>query len=346
VNVRAWIRALALSAAVALASLLLPSVALAHGPNAPVATSFRAVVDTVPAGGRIEAKVVDGDRRLWLRVDRRTTLVVLGFQREPSIRFDRAGADVNLASPTTYLNQPLLRYRVRLPSASATPRWRRVTRAHTYAWHENRLHALERVARRGGAHVVGRWSVPIAVGGATAAIAGTLAYVPRPPAWTWLGAVVVGLGAILVAAWLERRRDGLSAVVGVVALAATTVARLGRELYGRPDISLTNVILAALTCLVALGLLAGLLIARGERRRPVTLVVGGFALYQGLTLLAMLTKGVVLSALSADVERAAVALALSAGVAALTLAVFGEILSRGPQALSPRAAPETAPQRF
>jgi hypothetical protein len=38
-----------------------------------------------------EAKVVDGDRKLWLRVAAGSTLIVLGFQREPYIRFNRQG---------------------------------------------------------------------------------------------------------------------------------------------------------------------------------------------------------------------------------------------------------------
>jgi hypothetical protein len=50
------------------AALLFPATALAHGRNVPVATSFQAKVDQVPTGASVEAKVVDGDRKLWLRV--------------------------------------------------------------------------------------------------------------------------------------------------------------------------------------------------------------------------------------------------------------------------------------
>ena len=119
-----------------LAVLLFPATALAHGRNAPVASSFRAKVDQVPTGASVEAKVVDGDRKLWLRVPSSSTLIVLGFRREPYIRFDQAGVAVNLRSPTTYLNQPRLQYAPQGTSASAPPEWKRVTRAHTYSWHE------------------------------------------------------------------------------------------------------------------------------------------------------------------------------------------------------------------
>ena len=43
-----------------------PGVAVAHGPVAPIATSYEARVAQVPAGA--EAKVIDGDQRMWLRV--------------------------------------------------------------------------------------------------------------------------------------------------------------------------------------------------------------------------------------------------------------------------------------
>jgi hypothetical protein len=327
---------LAAGIAVAAATLLFPSVAFAHGPTAPVATSFRATVTAIPADMKVDAKVVDGDKKLSLRVDSKTTLVVLGFAREPYIRFDPAGVEINLRSPTTYLNQPRLKYPAHRPSASAPPRWKRVTAAHEYSWHENRLHALERIAHGGALHVVGRWSVPIEVDGKRTAIDGTLSYVPGPPAWAWPAGVVAGLVAFLAVVWLARRREAADALLGAVALAATLVARLGRELYGRPDVSLTSLLLAVLTCLVAVALLAGLLATRRERRRPVGLLVGGFALYQALTLVATLTNGVVLAALPADMERLAIAVALSSGVATLIYAIFGE------SAELARAAPRPA----
>ena len=41
---------------------MLPAAAQAHGPTAPVATDYVAVVDHVPPG--VDAKVVDGDLRM------------------------------------------------------------------------------------------------------------------------------------------------------------------------------------------------------------------------------------------------------------------------------------------
>lgn len=308
-----------------LAALLFPATALAHGRNAPVATSFRAKVDHVPTGAAVEANVVDGDRKLWLRVPSSSTLIVLGFRREPYIRFDQAGVAVNLRSPTTYLNQPRPQYAPPGTSASAPPDWKRVTGAHTYSWHENRLHALERLVHGGDARVVGRWSVPVEVRGEAGAIAGTLSYVPGPGRGVWLLAVIAAAAVALAAA---RNRQAAEVVLSILALAAALVARLGRELYGRPGVSVTSLVLAAVSCVLAFVLLRALLTARGERRQLVALLIGGLALYQGLTLAPTLTKGFVLAALPANVERAAVATALACAVATLAVGMFAEAFER------------------
>jgi hypothetical protein len=308
------------------AALLFPATALAHGRNAPVATSFRAKVDQVPTGASVAAKVVDGDRKLWLRVPSSSTLIVLGFRRDPYIRFDAAGVELNMRSPTTYLNQPRPQYAPPGTSASAPPHWHRVTRAHAYSWHENRLHALERLVHGGDARVVGRWSVPVEVGGEAGAIAGTLSYVPGHGRGVWLLAVIAAAAVALASA--ARNRQAAEVVLSVLALAAALVARLGRELYGRPGVPVTSLVLAAVSCVLAFALLRALLTTRGERRQLVALLIGGLALYQGLTLAPTLTKGVVLAALPANVERAAVATALACAVATLAVAMFAEAFER------------------
>ena len=304
-----------------LAALLFPATAMAHGRNAPVATSFRAKVDQVPARA-FEANVVDGDRKLWLRAPSGVTLTVLGFNREPYIRFEPAGVYLNLRSPTYYLNRPRPLYAPAGTSASASPDWKRVTHGHTYSWHENRLHALERLVNGGKARTVGRWSVPIELGARRSVIAGTLSYVPGPRGWVWPLAVIAAIGVALAAAALRRRHAEVA--LPVLALAAALVARLGRVLFGRPEVPASSLAVAAVSCVVALALLWALFKAGGERRQLVALVIGGLALYQGLTLAPTLSKGVVLAALPASIERAAVATALACAVA--TLAV---VVSRG-----------------
>jgi uncharacterized membrane protein YcfT len=166
----------------------------------------------------------------------------------------------------------------------------------------------------------------VKLGGRVGAIAGTLSYVPGPRPWLWPAAAIAAAALALAAA--TRRRRAAEVVLSVVALAAALVARLGRELYGRPDVPATSLVLVAVTCLLAVALLGRLLAERGERRQLVALVIGGLALYQGLTLVLTLTRGVVLAALPADVERAAVTATLACGVATLVVVVFAEAFER------------------
>ncbi len=70
----------------------------AHGPIAPTASSYFAKVLGLPAG--LDAKVIDGDLRMWLSVPSSETLVILDYRRAP-YRFSRAGVDVNRNSCTT-----------------------------------------------------------------------------------------------------------------------------------------------------------------------------------------------------------------------------------------------------
>jgi hypothetical protein len=65
-----------LAACLALAAF--PRVAAAHGPVTPIATSYLARIGQDPAG--VEAKVVDGDQRLWLRVSTGQTVVVWDYR--------------------------------------------------------------------------------------------------------------------------------------------------------------------------------------------------------------------------------------------------------------------------
>ncbi len=77
--------------------------AAAHGPVAPIASSYLARVGSVPAG--VEAKVVDGDQRMWLQVRRGLTLTVLDYRGAPYLRFSSSGVEVNENSAMYYLNQ-------------------------------------------------------------------------------------------------------------------------------------------------------------------------------------------------------------------------------------------------
>ena len=103
----------------------LPGRASAHsGVTAPAATRYRAKITSVP--NPIEAKVVDGDQRLWLSVPPRLPVTVIGLRGEPYLRFSSGGIDVNRRSPTYFLNRARPALPPDLP-AGAQPDWRRIS---------------------------------------------------------------------------------------------------------------------------------------------------------------------------------------------------------------------------
>jgi hypothetical protein len=71
----------------------LPGSASAHGPVAPIALDYLARVRSLPEG--LDAKVVDGDQRMWLRAPSSETVVVLDYRGAPYVRFSGSGVEVN-----------------------------------------------------------------------------------------------------------------------------------------------------------------------------------------------------------------------------------------------------------
>ena len=136
----------ALMLAVALATAwVLPGLAEAHGPVAPVALDYLARAGSLPAG--IDAKVVDGDQRMWLQAPPSETVVVLDDAGAPYVRFSGPGVEVNHNSAMWYLNQtPFALTPPPGLGARTPPKWEPVNSGHAYGWHDGRLHALATVA--------------------------------------------------------------------------------------------------------------------------------------------------------------------------------------------------------
>ena len=173
-----------------------PGVAVAHGPVAPIATSYEARVAQVPAGA--EAKVIDGDQRMWLRVGQSETLLVLDYRGAPYLRFSRSGVAVNHNSAMYYLNQTPAEVPPSNLRPTTAPRWSSVSGGHAYSWHDGRLHALATVALAPGASYVGRWSIPVRIDGRAGAIAGGLWHA-SDPSIVWFWPIVVLLACVLAA---------------------------------------------------------------------------------------------------------------------------------------------------
>ena len=293
-----------------------PGVAAAHGPVAPIATSYQARVAQAPAGA--EAKVIDGDQRMWVRVEPSETLVVLDYRGAPYLRFSRSGVAVNRNSAMYYLNQTPAEVPPSNLRPTTAPKWSSVSDGHDYSWHDGRLHALATVALAPGASYVGRWSIPVRINGHVGAIAGGLWHA-SDPSIVWLWPIVVLLACVLAArrvrsAQLDRI---LARVLAVAALIASAVVAVGRELHGRPGVSVLGAItLAIILALVALGLRRVLFQDAGYFTY---FAVAFLALWEGLQLLPTLTHGFVLAAVSPFIARGATVISLGCGIGLLLI---------------------------
>jgi len=314
-------RLCAVIAAIAIAAAL-PGVASAHvGRTLPVATDFTARILAVTPG--LHAVVVDGDQSLWLRVPAASTATVPGTLGEPLLRFDPGGVWLNLRSPTAQADG-IDRFALR-PAASPTapPLWHRVTSGHAYRWHEHRLHLLEPLAHgRDTAGALGPWAVPVVVDGRRGGVRGVLDYTPPGAGWAWLGgAIALAVAAAVAATRWPQALTGL-------AIAATALAwalRIGRELYGRPSVGAVGYGGVALTCAIGAALLYGLTRRDTSVRRFTAFLVGFCALYEGLTMLPLLTHSIALSALPTRAARVLEVFLLAGGIGTLVGSIFGAV---------------------
>lgn len=318
---KARIRARRLSIAVALAgclTLIVPRVALAHGPLNPVASDYIATLAHVPAP--LQAHVVDGDLRMWLRAPPRLTVIVLGYNGVPYLRFSRRGVQANTNSSMYYLNLT--------PPVNPPPsftrgkpvRWRLISGGHQYEWHDGRLGALATVAVAASTRYVGRWQIPLEVDGRLVSMSGPVLHRPAPSI-LWFWPIVVVLACFLAglrvrSPELDRR---VARALGIVALLAFVTVAVGRSLHGRPTVTVFQWIELMISLSFAAWALLRLL--RGRAGNLLLLVVAFFALYAGILTIPTLTHGYVLLAVPPFLGRTAAALCLGT-VPALALSVM------------------------
>ncbi len=309
--------------AAALAGLLLaagasPSAAQAHGPIAPIATSYLARVRSLPPG--LDVKVIDGDLRMWLRAAPSETVVILDYRGAPYLRFSSSGVEVNQNSAMYYLNQTPAEVVPSGLTRSTAPRWSQVSGGHEYGWHDGRLHALAAVALSPGVTYVGRWTVPVLVNGHLSVVSGGLWHADDPPL-VWFWPIVVLLACVLAARRLHRSAldRSIARALAVAALIATAIGGAGRELHGRPTVSVGQLILlASILAFVVWGLRRVLLARAGYFGY---FVISFVTLWVGGVLIPTLLNGFVLMAVPAFVARAATVTCLASG-AGLALVAF------------------------
>jgi hypothetical protein len=214
-----------LSLVCALAALVLAPTADGHG-QVLIQKGYVSSVSAIsPNVLGLFANVLGGDDRLRLSNYSGKTIVVLGYQDEPYLRFEKSGVFENMRSPAAYLNRSRhpRGLRPELADPEARPRWRRVATGATFAWRDHRIHWMKpgpppgvrkdplRIQR------IFAWRVPGRVDGTPFAVTGILGYSPQfapasgRPAWLLpVAAAALGLalaaGAALMVGLGARRR--------------------------------------------------------------------------------------------------------------------------------------------
>ena len=296
----------------------LPNAATAHGPVAPVATSYLGRVTHAPIG--VDAKVVNGYLWLWLRVPANLSLVVLDYRGAPYVEFSRAGVFLNENSEMYYLNSSPVQTPPRYITPNTPPMWRHFSDEHEYAWHDGRIGALASTVIPPGTSYVGRWSIAAFVKGRLTAITGTLWHAPGPSlVWFW---PIVVLIACVLAAWRLHKVEldvRLSRVLAIAVLAAIGVGAVARQLYGRPGVPAVQVVLAAILVAFAVWGIARALLGRAGFIQH--LITAGIAFWIGLELLPTLLHGYVLTAGPPVMARTAAVLCLGGCVVLVPLSI-------------------------
>ena len=294
-----------------------PPNAAAHGPVAPVATSYLARIKSLPPG--LEAKIVDGYVRIWLKVPRNQTVVVVDYVGAPYLRFTQNGVAINHNSSMYYLNQtPVAEAPPADLKRTTPPQWHMISDGHTYEWHDGRLQDLANQALLPDTSYVGQWQIKLIVDGQTAFITGALFHHARPSIiWFW---PIVVLLVCVFAGWRLKRPELdrlIARWLGVAAIAGFSVAAVARGLHGRPGVPAGQVVELGVVLAFAAWALYRIVVDR-PGYFPY-FAIAFVALWEGFNTAGTLINHYVLLALPAAVSRAAAVACLGAGAAILLL---------------------------
>ncbi|RZU52306.1 hypothetical protein EV385_4156 [Krasilnikovia cinnamomea] len=314
---------LALILAVAGALVAPATPASAHGGDAPDATAYRVTVSGVtPPEPGLTVRAMEAGARLELINHTGHPVEVLGYSGEPYLEVRPDGTFENLNAPTTYLNRTLAGD-TPVPAGvdpAAPPRWARVSAGPSVRWHDRRARWLgdglppAAAADPTRTHRISDWAVPLRAGTRTFAARGTVDWVPPPRAWLWwLGAALLAVAVAAAGRWHGRAAGALAVLAGGIALGYAT----SRALAGSS--AMPPALVAA-----ALAVLAGTL-ALTRRAAAFPLALGGvaLALFAGVAETGVWRQAVVDAPGPAWSARAAVLVALGAGLGTAVTGVAG-----------------------
>lgn len=325
--------AVVVAAVAALVATAGPAGADPAGPS-----DFRSEVTGIePAVEGVEARIRGGDSFLELEVAEGVEVVVAGYQGEPYLRFRPDGTvERNRLSSATYLNEDRVgavtvpaEVAAAMEDPDAEPDWKRVGDGGTYAWHDHRVHWMSQASppvprgeRVGGAY--DPWRVPIAVDGVDAAVLGTLTYEEAVSPIPWLAlAVVTAAGLTLAAKHVGGLRLAAGALVAVAGLAVVT----GRDEWASTPDGAGNPLLWALPVVAVVA--AATAVALAARFAGVVGALAAVAALSGWAIFRFeaLLKPVLPGELPPSLDRASLALALGASVAAAAVALTSGALA-------------------
>jgi hypothetical protein len=294
-----------------------------------------AVTGIVPEVEGVAADIRGGDAFLELTVDEGVTVIVMGYEGEPYLRFSPDGTvERNRLSTATYLNDDRRGEGVTFPpevtaaDADTPPEWEPVATGGTYAWHDHRVHWMEDASPNvdRGSLVEGAydpWRVPIVVDGAAAEVQGTLTYEESVSPLPYVGLAVIVAGLLIFygrgrALWVP------ATLLVVVSLAATIVG--WADYQSTPDGG-GNPLLWGLALAALVAAIGALVFAR--HRVGVVLALASVAALSGWALFRVqaLLKPVLPTELPFAVDRTTLALALGVSIAAAYLTVTSGILA-------------------
>lgn len=280
----------------------------AHGKAPTVATDFVATVTSIGGGSTgVKADVLGAYQRLRLRVPAGPVLIVLGYRGEAFIRFTSDGVQVNDRSSMAV--DLRLTPGPAVLDAAATPAWRRLTTGHVSTWHDDRLRP--RTDAR-GARVSGSWSIPLVVDGRPAEIRGEVRRRPAPAVWPWLLSTLLALGGLGLLAARSSGRVARALGQGLASLAAVAAVAALIGVFAYQQGTVQTWFAWGWGGMIALFGVGAVLWTPSDRRRFAVLGVSALAASPDLGLLGLFRHGFVLSALPAQVTRAAVAISLVA----------------------------------
>ena len=303
-------------ALVAIASLAAPAPASAHLKSGTLSTDFQARIGGLkPVVSGIQARVLESDLLLQLRVAPARVVVVLGLLGEPFLRFSAVGVEANAASPTAGSARVIDR-----ADAVTSPgvHWRLIRHGHVFAWHDNRLRPVPIVsAGSRQPHAVGSWKVPLIVDGRATILSGSEWYAAAPSPWPWIVAGVLLVALALLAG--RRLTPGaqrlIAAALLLLAVAGLMSSWSGVILAGRATLA-GELFAIAFAGVSAVFLFVGVAAARGRKQLGVMALIGAFSATFALPLITIFTHGFVLSALPGTAARITAAAAIVCGLSA------------------------------